>query len=333
MEVFVLSPTDVAKITGYTNTTIKRYLKANNLPYERLNNKDNSRMLLHPQSVAKILASKGISYEMQKVVMFANGKGGVGKTTSNVNYAIWLSEQTEKPVVLLDFDSSSSATGSLLRESEFDDNLLTLTDCLKQDRPFRDAVIPSKYPNLYLMPANAKTMKAEKHAREINPGTFVRKRISPLFEEFAAVIIDPPPSLNSLIVSAYLATDKLIVPVTTDSYSLDSLEILLEELEEMREEFNCKVPEVKILINKFIPNRNAFKETYDYLTTNHRDKLIPLYMPESTKILACTNNGGAIVNDCPRAIKDTFINICELITPPIKIEPISLDIDLEGANP
>src|SRR5208283_1288499 len=143
---------------------------------------------------------------MGKIVVFANQKGGVGKTTTADNLGAYLAE-AGKRVLLVDFDPQSNTTSAV---------------GAKKDRPgiyalimgeaLADAAIPQcSVPNLSIIPSSIDLTGATVElVGENDREYFLKRSLSPLAEKFDYIFIDCPPSLGLLTLNGLVAADFVI---------------------------------------------------------------------------------------------------------------------------
>ena len=195
---------------------------------------------------------------MSKVITVINMKGGVGKTTLAVNIAYVLGRFHGKKVLLVDIDPQFNATQYLVEQSKIlhhFENKKTVYDILmpsKEDgislsssrkaskaNPINldDFVIKArKFTNngqLDLIPSSLKLINFETNKRGVE--NLLKKFLSEKCSHYDYIIIDCPPTLSLLTLSAYLASEYYLIPIKPDYLSSLGLPLLERGLEEYNE--------------------------------------------------------------------------------------------------
>ena len=165
-----------------------------------------------------------------KIITITNQKGGVGKTTTAINLASALA-RTGKRILLADFDPQGSATtflgiplapGAYILLAAYIPNLATL---LTGDpgRYILDQIVQSSE-NFDILPGNMQTVVAQNFMlqgeRDIS---LLRRAITDQFRQYDFVILDTAPSVGGILELAMWAADKVIVPASCETGSIDGL--------------------------------------------------------------------------------------------------------------
>lgn len=201
-----------------------------------------------------------------RAISIINLKGGVAKTTTTVNMAYLLAKQGYK-VLVVDNDKQGNASKAFgLYDPEDTDNIARI---MLEQIPLIDIAASTQYKNLDIIPANMdlleanlrvvadvsrpqqtrikKAMEKKSVEREALPGVDVVSAA----EEYDFIIFDNAPDINMSIINALVVSNDVIVPVEIDQYSFDGLDILLEQIAAIKEDFNPDINFMGCLITKY----------------------------------------------------------------------------------
>ncbi len=173
---------------------------------------------------------------MGVIVSVVNQKGGVGKTTTAVNICAALGEKGKK-VLLVDLDPQGNATsGYGISKKNLE---ITSYDVVMTNVRPEEAVINTTYKNVSIIPATAELAEAEIHLLQIEQRNHqLKKALIQLKESYDIIVIDCLPSLGILAVNALIASDKFIVPMQCEHYSLEGLAQLLSTVKKIKKTAN-----------------------------------------------------------------------------------------------
>jgi len=169
------------------------------------------------------------------VYAIANQKGGVGKTTTAVNVSACIAEAGYRTLVV-DVDPQANATVGLGVPRT---RAPGLYEVLAGEAAIDDAVTKTSVAGLELVPAGAGLAGANVELPRIAGfEQRLRECLQPLRERYRFLLLDCPPSLGPLTVSALVAADRVIVPVQTEYFALEGLAGLLDTLALVQRELN-----------------------------------------------------------------------------------------------
>ncbi len=176
---------------------------------------------------------------MRKIAVI-NQKGGVGKTTTNVNLGAALASLGRR-VLLLDLDPQAHLTMHFGHEVQQDDP--TVYEVLTDRTPIAKAV-RSVRDRVALVPAHTDLAGAEiELVNTVGREVILREALEPVGDDHDIMMIDCPPSLSLLTINALAAVDEVIIPLQTHFLGLQGLGKLLETMTLVRRRIN---PELKV---------------------------------------------------------------------------------------
>ena len=249
---------------------------------------------------------------MAKIIAFANQKGGVGKTTSAVNIAASLGIQGKK-TLLIDCDPQSNATSGLGYDRG--DYSLSVYDCLIDPKKTDDAVIKTKYSNLYVLPSSSDLSAAEiELAFEDNRETFLKRVTDKLKKEFDYIIIDAPPALGMITINVMTACDSVLIPIQCEYYALEGLSQLIGTVRKIKKSYNKNIEIEGVLGTMYDGRTNLSIQVLDEVKKYFPDLVYKSIIPRNVKLSEAPSFGEPIIKyDRTSKGADAYVSLAKEI--------------------
>lgn len=166
---------------------------------------------------------------MARVISFCNQKGGVGKSTTAMNLAAYLSAFGKK-VLLVDIDPQANATSGFgLNPKKIEKNIY---HALIGRIPPDEAIHKTKLLGVDILPSSPDLAGAAIELVDIKNREFKLKEVlREISRKYDYIIVDSPPSLGLLTINALTASERTIIPVQCEYYALEGLADLLRTVQ------------------------------------------------------------------------------------------------------
>ncbi len=229
---------------------------------------------------------------MQNVLAVVNQKGGVGKTTTAINLGAALAA-LEKRVLLVDCDPQGNASRGLGVEAEHP----TLYHVLSDGVPLADAIRSTSFPNLSLVPSDRELVGVEvEFVRLDGWEARLANAIRESRNSFDVLLLDCPPSLGHLTVSALAAADGVLVPLQCEYYALEGISELLTTIRRVQSGANRRLGIAGILLTMFDERTNLSKEVEGEVRRHFAGKVFESVIPRNVRLAEAPSHGVPILD-------------------------------------
>jgi chromosome partitioning protein len=243
--------------------------------------------------------------ERTRVMVVANQKGGVGKTTTTVNMAAGLAQHGLR-VLVVDLDPQGNASTALAIEHHR--GTPSTYDAVVEGTPLVDVVQEStEVPGLFVVPATIDLAGAEIElvsmvARESR----LRKALHAHPQVFGEgedridyVLIDCPPSLGLLTLNALVAGDEMLIPIQAEYYALEGLGQLIETVEMVKAHLNPGLEVSTILLTMYDARTRLSAGVAEEVRAHFGDQVLRTAIPRSVRISEAPSYGQTVMTYDP----------------------------------
>jgi len=233
-----------------------------------------------------------------RVLVLANQKGGVGKTTTTINLGTALAAIGEK-VLIIDLDPQGNASTGLGIDRK--SRTSSTYDVMTGDRSLSSVIQPTAVPRLWLAPSTLDLLGVELEIsgdkdRAFKMRTALRElSTSASSEPFTYVLLDCPPSLNLLTINALSAADSVLVPLQCEFFALEGLSQLLSTVDQVRTSLNPELTIHGVVLTMFDPRNNLASQVVADVRQFMGEKVYETVIPRNVRVSEAPSHGKPVL--------------------------------------
>ncbi len=229
---------------------------------------------------------------MGKAIAIFNQKGGVGKTTTNINLSACLALKGKK-VLVVDIDPQGNTTSGIgITKRNLD---YTLYDVLiNEDFDVR------KTKNLSIIPASVDLSGAEIELVNIEGREkTLKKAIDRLRADYDYIFIDCPPSLGLLTINSLTAVDSVLIPIQCEFYALEGVSQLMNTIELVRKNMNPNLKISGVILSMFDGRTNLSIQVVNEVKKYFGALVYSTVIPRNVRLAEAPSYGMPVVKYDP----------------------------------
>jgi len=233
-----------------------------------------------------------------RVLVLANQKGGVGKTTTTINLGTALAAIGEK-VLIIDLDPQGNASTGLGIDRK--SRTTSTYDVMTGEQTLVSVIQATAVPRLWIAPSTLDLLGVELEISGDKDRAFkMRTALRELAatqgaEPFTYVLMDCPPSLNLLTINALSAADSVLVPLQCEFFALEGLSQLLSTVEQVRTSLNPDLTIHGVVLTMFDPRNNLATQVVADVRQFMGDKVYETVIPRNVRVSEAPSHGKPVL--------------------------------------
>lgn len=225
-----------------------------------------------------------------KKLVFANQKGGVGKTTSSVNLGAYLAEMGKK-VLLIDFDPQGNMTSSVGADPLLDG----IYEVISGKVSLFEAIQKTELENLYIVGSDINLAGANVELASVDGREyFLKRHLDQIVHEWDYIIIDCPPSLGVLTVNGLVAADYVVVPLQCEFFALEGLSMLMRTITNIQRSLNKDLDLLGVVFTMYDSRTRLSNDVVADVTEYFKEKVFKSFIPRNVRLSEAPSHGKPI---------------------------------------
>lgn len=225
-----------------------------------------------------------------KTICIFNQKGGVGKTTTNINLCAYLAMEGYR-VLTIDIDPQGNTTSGLgLDKNSLD---FSMYDVLVSDTTIKESIIKSDLvQNLSISPSTMELAGAEVELiNKDNREKIMKDKLKEIEDEYDYVFIDCPPSLGVLTINALSCADSVLIPIQCEFYALEGVSQLMSTVQLVKKSLNKRLDIEGVVMTMFDYRTNLSNEVLKEVQKFFDKKVYKTTIPRNVRLAEAPSFG------------------------------------------
>ncbi|MGX4598057.1 ParA family protein [Faecalimicrobium sp. JNUCC 81] len=230
---------------------------------------------------------------MSKVIAVFNQKGGVGKTTTNVNLSASMGKMGKK-ILVLDLDPQGNTTSGYGVDKNSVES--TIYEVMLDSLDIREAIIGTEFDNVDIVAAATELSGAEIELTTMKDREFILKNaLKPIREEYDYIFIDCPPSLGMLTINSLTAVDSVLIPIQCEYYALEGVSQLMETIKLVKSRLNPSLDIQGVVLSMFDGRANLSIQVVEEVKRYFKGSVYTTLIPRNVRLAEAPSHGKPVI--------------------------------------
>lgn len=230
---------------------------------------------------------------MGKVIAVFNQKGGVGKTTTNVNLSASIGKMGKK-VLVLDLDPQGNTTSGYGIEKQEVEN--TIYEVMLDGVDIREAILPTEFDNVDTIASATELSGAEIELTNMDKREYVLKNaIECVRKDYDYIFIDCPPSLGMLTINCLTAVDSVLIPIQCEYYALEGVSQLMETIKLVKSRLNPNIEIQGVVLSMFDGRANLSIQVVEEVKRYFKGSVYTTLIPRNVRLAEAPSHGKPVI--------------------------------------
>jgi chromosome partitioning protein len=230
---------------------------------------------------------------MGKVIAIFNQKGGVGKTTTNVNLSACLAGKGKR-ICVVDIDPQGNTTSGLgINKALLE---LSIYDIIVNEVDIKEVIMPTEYDNLDIVPSSVQLAGAEiELASMANRELKLKESLDSIRDRYDYIFVDCPPSLGLLTINSLAAVDSVLIPIQCEYYALEGVSQLMNTIQLVRKNLNTGLEIQGVVLSMFDGRTNLSIQVVDEVKSYFKGKVYTTVIPRNVRLAEAPSYGQPVI--------------------------------------
>ena len=236
------------------------------------------------------------------IISIANQKGGVAKSTTAINLAAGLALRGYK-TLLIDVDPQTNATQVFIHPHVEIDVEKSIHNVIINFFPLAAIVRPTHQDNLFFTPSHIRLSSLDLELAQAldNRSARLKQALAAVKAHYDYIIIDNPPSLGLLTINSFVASDRLLIPVSTAFFALTGLAQLQETIGMVKQTRLNPDLEIIGVLCTFTEKTNVSRDVEDQLRQHFGSQVFEMTVPKNISLEEAHSNHTHIFEYAPNS--------------------------------